>query len=224
MHRFKTKIEDISYDFKGNLLEGLVSLLMFLSLSVMVAIFTIFILLNVFVKQSLTDNNTEISKLLTIKQNQVTELGNLDKKLKLTEKDLKDRIKTNKGLSNSLSSEKKKKNSAQESLKALDGQYKKMNKSYEVSENVNDDLALSLDMEKEQLADIQFKFKVLDEEYNLKMRQIQVLERDVDEEKVKYNALHGSYKKNLDYIEDLEREIQDLKEQMLSGSSSNTPL
>lgn len=215
MHRSKKQVTSFSYGQDDGVMNDSLMILMFSGLGVAILVCSLFLLFNVFVKESLIRSNDKISMLEGIKQNQentinsnISNINSLSDKLELTDKDLKDRIKTNRYLNSTLVKEKEQKAAVKSSLTKLENKHNGAVKSFESSENTTKDLFLALEMEKEQHDSLQSKYKVLNSEYDLKILQLKELEILKSNEKDKYNALQEKYLDNIDYIEELEKGIQ----------------
>jgi hypothetical protein len=213
MHESKKQVSNLSYNQDDGVFSNSLVLLMFSGFGIVILVFSLFLLFNVFVKQTLSKNDIEISSLLGIKQTQEDSIAGLSKKLNLTDKDLKDRIKTNKYLNSNLAKEKKQKESFKENLDDLSMQHSKTVKHFESSEKTTKELFLELEMEKEQHIILQSKYNVLTGEYDAKLKESEALSMSLQEEKDKRKNLNSKYMENIDYIEKIEENNKDILEQ-----------
>jgi chromosome segregation ATPase len=222
MREFEKQVKRFTYSNYTDF-NKVFSLLMFSCISFMVVLFSLFLLINVFVKQSLTDNNTEISRLLGVKakqekiiSNKSKELSKVSKSLKLTEKDLKDRIKTNKFLNYNLKNEKDKTAKLKNNVSSLEKLKTEKEQALISAESSNKDLFSNLEIGKEEI-------NLLKEDLVQKNKDIDLLKEKLAEQISKtedlqndYDVLKNNNVSKLDYIEELESKTEDLKSQIES--------
>lgn len=212
MHKSKKQVRNFSYNQGESALNGSLVLLMLGGVGVISLVFMVFLLINISVNTSLKAKHDEISNLNKIKQIQENEISKLAKELNLTDKDLKDRIKTNKYLSSTLEKEKQQKESIKDSLSSLKTEHSKTVESFESSEKSAQELFLELQLEQEQLSVLQSEHDELSDKYQVVNNQKDelILENgslnsELSKQQQQFSNLQDKHLQDISHIEELEK-------------------